>query len=383
MGWYDIISLLSDTRIRFLLGFIVVAIVVAIVLILIEIFFKERERSSEKKTEQTPEDRIKIYINSNKRPQEKLAYLNKIAKEYFEDMYDFPSTTSYSTLAEELKKLGKKKEVEFCNKMFEIFYSKEGLDKVALTSLGKLLIEIEGHRTKDRKVERPMKKPEVKILSKGAEVALGVKDIETEKTVIKNPKEEIEKGKLKVEESLGKESLGKEDEKTLVEEEARTKKRLEILAKHDDRQREKENIIFKLKKESETRIVERKKLIDERRTKRDKFEKERNRKEVLAKEERDTKKERKREAFWKAKNERTAISKLRTEERDEVRRLEEERKSQALKEKKINKQIKKDLAKSEAIEMNGAEGDKADLKNEGIAAKIVRLQRERLNDEDS
>ena len=48
MGWYDVISLLADSRIRFLMGFVIVAIIVAIILILVEIFLKEKERRNDK-----------------------------------------------------------------------------------------------------------------------------------------------------------------------------------------------------------------------------------------------------------------------------------------------------------------------------------------------
>lgn len=379
------ISLLADSRIRFLMGFVIVAVVLAIVLILIEIFLKERERQSDKITEQTPADRIKIYIDSGKSLQEKLAYLNKVAKEYFRDMYDFSLTASYSTLAKDLEKRGKKNEIEFCNKMFEIFYSKKGLNKVTLNSLGKLLTEIEGHRTVERKIAKPVKKTKVGILSKGVEDALGVHDIKTEKVVIKNPEDEIERAESKkIEELSEKESLGKEKEKKLEVEEACTKKRLKILEKHDDRQHQKEEQILELKKRSEARVVERKKLVDERRSKRTDDVKERKIKDVLIKKEKKDRKDRKREAFWKAKAEKTATLKLKEQERTQVKRLEMEKRSQELEEKKRLDEIKIESAISETAKMTKAEQNKIDkinLETEGIAARIVRLEKERLERE--
>ena len=87
--------------------------------------YDERKHKDKNKTMKINERWDSLKEESNKNIQEKLAYIDKMAKEYFEDTYDFPLTSSYSFLFRELKKKGKKNEVEFCKEMFATFYSKK------------------------------------------------------------------------------------------------------------------------------------------------------------------------------------------------------------------------------------------------------------------
>ena len=383
MGWYDIVSLLADSRIRFLMGFVIVAIILAIIIILVEIMLKERDRRKDVQFEQTPTDRISIYINSNRTLQEKFSYLNKTAKEYFEDMYNIPIETSYSKLVKKLEGVGKKNEIEFCKMMFEIFYSKRGLNKIVLNSLTRLLIEIEAHRTVERKVVIKQKKSKIGIFNKGAEDALGIKNIKEKKLIIKGSKE-----KTNVKEGLI--SSGATGEKTEkgTEKEIRNKKRLEILAKHEERQRQKEKQAADLKKQAEdrikSRIEERKILVDKKLSKRTEIAEEKKRNLLLSENKKQFKKDKKREIFWKEKTEKANVIKLKNQERANAKKLLEERRSQILEEKKKLNGVKINPVISEAAGMTKIEQNKVgkiDRESEGIAAKIVRLERERLERE--
>lgn len=205
MGWYAVVSLLTDSRIRFLMGFVIVAVILAIVLILIEMSLKEKEKKEDEKIIQTPGDRIKIYINSDKSLEDKLAFIDKTAKEFFRDMYGFVESSSYNFLIKNLKSNGGRNvEVEFCEKMFETFYSKKNLTKNMISLLGKMLIEIEANRTVSDKKESKERKIEVNLAKKVADSVLGVSKT---KKPSKDELNVVKKGVLGEAVSEGKETL--------------------------------------------------------------------------------------------------------------------------------------------------------------------------------
>jgi hypothetical protein len=384
MGWYAVVSLLTDSRVRFLMGFIIFAVILAIILISIEIFLKEKEQDKKKKVEQTPTDRLSIYINSNKSVQDKLEFMDKMAKEYFRDMYDFPLTSSYSFLIKKLANSGNKIETLFCEKMFETFYSKKELDKNIINGLFKILVEIEKNRIVDKN-DKYLEKIPSSVSQKMTDVKLVVKESNIKLKVL--PEEFKIHDKLKKENKpeekklLNQETIGAEVEKEAAEEELRTKKRLEVLAKKEAEERRREAEILEMKIESEKRIKERKILVDERLKKLAISEEEKKRKETLARKDAKERMDKKRDLFWKEKQEKESEIKLREEKVALSRKLELERKEQERKEQLELKSIKleqktnerKGLTQLEKKEMN-----KIDAESEGIAEKIVRIERERL-----
>ena len=128
MRWYSIISLLSDGRVRFLLGFIIVAVIISVGLILFEIFLrKKKERRAEKSEEDIFADKMRKFLRGDKTAKEKLDFVDKTAKGYFKRVYGMPLNSGYSTLVEEFEKNNRKGEVAFCRAMFVSYYSNKEL----------------------------------------------------------------------------------------------------------------------------------------------------------------------------------------------------------------------------------------------------------------
>ncbi len=144
MGWYVLISLMSDSRIRFLLWFIVVAIIVAIILIFTEINLKrKRERVVAKLAIDSPIEKINHFLKNNKSPREKLDFVDKTAKRYFKDTYGNNINSNYSELIRYFGKHRRQNEANFCKSMFEAYYSDEELTNSKVIALGKMLINVE------------------------------------------------------------------------------------------------------------------------------------------------------------------------------------------------------------------------------------------------
>ncbi len=140
---YVVVSLMSDSRVAFLIWFIIVAIVVAAVLILIEVRLKKRrEREDAKKKEKTPMDIMKVALFGEKNVRKKLDIIGKTAKDFFKADYGFSEMLDYSELAKEFEKKGKKLEVKFCEEMFEAYYSDHKLDDKKIKELEGNLVEV-------------------------------------------------------------------------------------------------------------------------------------------------------------------------------------------------------------------------------------------------
>jgi len=155
MWWYLLVSLMSDSRIRFLLCFVIVAIIIATVLILIEINLKRKNESRLLRLKQmAPLDKIRNFLKSEKSPLEKLAFIDESAKGYFKNTYGTSRNSSYSELIEKFKKKNKRNELAFCESMFEAYYSYEKLGNKQVVSFGNALIAIEETKNKADEISR-------------------------------------------------------------------------------------------------------------------------------------------------------------------------------------------------------------------------------------
>jgi hypothetical protein len=136
MGWYALVSLIADSRVKFLLAFVVVAVVIAGVLTVIEVSLKKKKARSEARVAKDSfVEKLKRYLHSDKSPKEKLDYLDSVAKTYFKEKYGTSSGASYSVLIEDFEKNKRGEFLVFCRQMFETYYSSKEIDNTKVLSL--------------------------------------------------------------------------------------------------------------------------------------------------------------------------------------------------------------------------------------------------------
>ncbi len=141
------ISLMSDSRVAFLIWFIIAAIVIAAVLIFIEVRLKKkRARDMVKEREQTPIDRMNIFLSRDVGVREKLDIIGKTAKDHFKEEYNLDSKLDYGELDKEFEDRGMKLEVTFCKNMFEAYYSNHELTEEKIKALADALSKIYRHK---------------------------------------------------------------------------------------------------------------------------------------------------------------------------------------------------------------------------------------------
>jgi hypothetical protein len=146
---------MSDARVAFLIWFIVIAIVIAAGLIFIEIRLKKkRVREAVKKKEETPVDRMKVFLAGDASIREKLDVVGTTAKTYFKDEYGLSRSLDYGELAREFKGRGQVLESEFCEKMFEAYYSNHKVTNKKLKDLGKMVAGIQRRKNVSERMDR-------------------------------------------------------------------------------------------------------------------------------------------------------------------------------------------------------------------------------------
>jgi hypothetical protein len=159
MRWYAVISLFSDGRVKFLLGFVIVAIIVAAILTFVEISLsKKKLRRTKEAVDDAPIDDLRKFLKGHKTPREKLSFINRVAKEYFGRVYGTSAGVSYSVLIEKFRKIGRRDEVGFCKAMFDGYYSSKELTDDRVLVLGDLFIDV---AKKKRKAEEVSTLPSV------------------------------------------------------------------------------------------------------------------------------------------------------------------------------------------------------------------------------
>lgn len=143
MKWDLIVSLLSDSRVRFLLGFVIVAIIFAVILIFIESSLRKKKvRIERDAVEDAPIGRMREFLSSERTPEEKLDFMDKTVKWYFGRIYGTPVNVDYSMLIEYFGKKNKDEEIGFCDKMFDSYYSDGKLTNSRVEMLGNLFFDI-------------------------------------------------------------------------------------------------------------------------------------------------------------------------------------------------------------------------------------------------
>ena len=162
-----------DSRVKFLLVFVVIAITLAVVLTLIELRLKrKKERTTVEVANESSTDKMRKFLKSDKTPREKLDFIDKTAKEYFNEMHGTSLGANYSTLINGLSKRPikdksehpkedvpkevlsslSKNEIIFCKTMFATYYSDKKLSNERLNVLANLLINITKHKQGEEKL---------------------------------------------------------------------------------------------------------------------------------------------------------------------------------------------------------------------------------------
>jgi hypothetical protein len=155
MRWYALLSLLSDSRVKFLLWFVVVAVIVAGVLTFIEIRLKKKkERQLAEKADESVLEKMKRFLKYDKTPREKLDFVDKTSKEYFKEVYGTHANSSYSTLIQEFEKNKRKDELMFCKAMFATYYSHKELTDDRAVALGDLLVDVDKRKKRADEISR-------------------------------------------------------------------------------------------------------------------------------------------------------------------------------------------------------------------------------------
>ncbi len=134
---------MSNPIVAFLVWFILGAIVVAAILIYIEIKIKKKvEIQTAPQKEKTPLEKLSLFLNSDTSPLKKIDLIGKMAKNYFKEKYQLPTSMDYGELQEEFKKQEEEEEEVFCKNMFESYYSNKHLTEKKIREMEKLLIKI-------------------------------------------------------------------------------------------------------------------------------------------------------------------------------------------------------------------------------------------------
>lgn len=158
MRWYDIVSILSESKIRLLIIVVVIFIIIALAVTFIEYRLKKKRILVENKKEGfSYVNRARRVINSDKNPREKLKEFDLIVKSYLKDNFNVPLNSSYSYLRDYFKKSQNDNLAEFSQRMFDIYYASENVNdsklKAAFVDFAKLVKNLSANSTEpvDRK----------------------------------------------------------------------------------------------------------------------------------------------------------------------------------------------------------------------------------------
>jgi hypothetical protein len=155
MRWYGLVSLLLDSRVKFLLGFVLLAAIVATILTIVEIRLKKKKKHHEKKiAEESSVEKLKKFLRSEKSPREKLDFLDKISKEFFKERFGYHLGASYSDLALEFKKTKRTPYVNYCNDMFSVYYSSSGTNDPGVRTLSNSFISLVRSKKREEEISK-------------------------------------------------------------------------------------------------------------------------------------------------------------------------------------------------------------------------------------
>jgi len=146
MGWFALLSILSDRKVSLLLIFVILSVIIAITLTLFEIKIKRKAKAKEEtKEQQVFILKLRKIQKSNKEVREKLEDFDRIIKNYFRENFK-TGKEDYTDLAQEFRKMKKEEFACFSEKMIELFYFPEKLTPVKINDRINEFIKIAGGR---------------------------------------------------------------------------------------------------------------------------------------------------------------------------------------------------------------------------------------------
>ena len=205
--------MISDSRVQFLLWFIIAALILAGTLVLIEFRLKQKKEKRVAETiNELAVEKVRRFLKNDKTSREKLDFIDKTAKEYFKETYGTPLNSGYSTLTEEFEKTQRNNEVTFCKAMFATYYLNKELDEGRVVVLGNLLIGIKTNTKRVDKISQVSSFMEQvsEFFEKRKRIVLVKKVDKRAKKhlrILKQNEVEYERNKLKAERSVQKEKM--------------------------------------------------------------------------------------------------------------------------------------------------------------------------------
>ena len=220
MIMYSWLGEVISSQIYLLLAFVIFAVIIAAVLTIIELRLKNKVLSIDKIPGKKYIARLNKIHKEQKNPVEKLKDLNKEAKTFFEETFKTNHKATYTELIEEFKKINKKNEISFCEKMLEINYADKTLTLGEIDSAIISLIKLINYNVslQKRRIFEIQKKEAKKLVF-------------TEKLVSEKP---VKKGffeKLKIKRNIKRKGKNKGKKKTIKKK--AIKKRVKIQKKRE------------------------------------------------------------------------------------------------------------------------------------------------------
>jgi len=138
-----------------------IIIVLAVILTVIERVLNRKIVSKKEFEENIYLKKIKHVIDSQESIKGRLKEVDKIAKDFFNEIFNISKQTSYYDLAKRFKKENKNKMAEFCEKMMNAFYSGEELKMYQLNRIINLLVDIQ-EEEKEKEIRRKIAELKIK-----------------------------------------------------------------------------------------------------------------------------------------------------------------------------------------------------------------------------
>ncbi|MFA5485155.1 MAG: hypothetical protein WC260_02835 [Candidatus Pacearchaeota archaeon] len=153
MRWFISSSLFSDPRIILLLSLVIISIIIGIFLILTDKKVTRKKESIELNTyvKSKTEEVIKE-INSKQSSVERLSVINDSFKKLLKEDFNLDETMGYSSLVDYFKEKKLTKYQEFCQKMFELYYSTNDVKYSDIEELKTKLVHLIDFSTRSKKI---------------------------------------------------------------------------------------------------------------------------------------------------------------------------------------------------------------------------------------
>jgi len=166
--------------------------IILLTLAIILLYFLEKKIN--KRVEQIKNDRNVFYKKEIKKlieiklvKERMLEHINNLAREFFREAFDIPSSMEYSEMIEKFKNMGKREAISFCNLLSEVEYSGEPIDKNKIRALLRLLEKIIEKNKIISQEEKEEKKQATPIIP----------DVRKQENPIESTIEKLPQGKIK------------------------------------------------------------------------------------------------------------------------------------------------------------------------------------------